>query len=83
MRSYSYDVTAAEVDESRKPTVRVAFDEALEKAGAREDDMRELLDNGVLAALVWLDEVLADSGLSFMRVLRGVPEGPHRIDVNL
>ncbi|MBN06333.1 MAG: DNA topoisomerase (ATP-hydrolyzing) subunit B [Rhodospirillaceae bacterium] len=28
----------------------------------------------------WQGEVLADSGLSFMRVLRGVPEGPHRID---
>ena len=28
----------------------------------------------------WQGEVLADSGLSFMRVLRGVPDGPHRID---
>ncbi len=28
----------------------------------------------------WQGEVLADGGLSFMRVLRGVPDGPHRID---
>ena len=47
---------------------------AAEYIAKRLDALQQNTDRG------WQGEVLADGGLSFMRVLRGVPDGPHRID---
>jgi DNA gyrase subunit B len=49
-------------------------DQAATYIASRLDALGDDLEKG------WKGESLADGGLSFMRVLRGVPDGPHVID---
>ena len=49
-------------------------DEAAKYIAKRLDALEVFVDRG------WQVEALADGGLSFIRILRGVPDGPHVID---
>jgi DNA gyrase subunit B len=49
-------------------------DQAASYIASRLDAIEDELEKG------WKGESLADGGLSFMRVFRGVPDGPHVID---
>jgi len=52
-------------------------EQAAEYIASRLDALESEVEKG------WKGESLADGGLSFVRVLRGVPDGPHVIDSNV